>query len=35
MEAMTARASDEVLHAGLTTAAPGPLMDKMRAAKLR
>jgi class 3 adenylate cyclase len=31
---MSARASDEVLHAGLTTAAPAPLMAKMRAAKL-
>lgn len=31
---MSARASDDVLHAGLTSAAPAPLMDKMRAAKL-
>jgi class 3 adenylate cyclase len=31
---MSAKASDEVLRAGLTSAAPAPLMDKMRAAKL-
>jgi len=31
---MSARAADDVVEAGLTTAAPAPLMDKMRAAKL-
>jgi class 3 adenylate cyclase len=31
---MSAKAADDVIEAGLTTAAPAPLMDKMRAAKL-
>jgi class 3 adenylate cyclase len=31
---MRAKAADDVVEAGLTTAAPAPLMEKMRAAKL-